>query len=131
MVEVPMFSRFVAQVPERVWKEGCPSHMRVWENEFNVAGWLRFLGGAGAAKLVIVHVDETGEHVTDVDHVHIKGEGTSLMSGMVRVRFTGRVDQVRVDLQVENSGQRFLVDELFIQRRGSNLRREDKLISSV
>lgn len=125
-----MFSRFVAQVPERVWNEGRPPQMRVWENEFNVAGWLRFLGGTGAATLVVVHADEAGEHITEVDHVHINGEGTSLMSGMVRIRFSGKVDQVRVDLQVEDSGQRFLVDELFIQRRGSTLRREDKLISS-
>lgn len=125
-----MIEKFIAKVPPRIWEEGRPPRMRVWENEFNVAAWIRFMGGPGEATLVIFHIDEAGEHTTPVDSVHVEGDGTALMSGLVRLRFTGQVEQVQVDLQLGDSRRRFLVDELFFQRRGSALRSEDKLISN-
>lgn len=125
-----MVQKLVAEVPSRIWGEGKPPRMRVWENEFNVASWIRVSGGNGELALTAFHIDEAGEHMTLIDRTLIDGDGSALMSGLVRLRFTGEVETVQVHLKLGDAAMRFHVDELFFQRRGSNLRREDKLISN-
>ncbi|MDF1780939.1 MAG: hypothetical protein P1U67_06540 [Alcanivoracaceae bacterium] len=125
-----MVQKLVAEVPSRIWGEARPPRMRVWENEFNVASWIRVSGGNGELALTAFHIDEAGEHTTLIDRTLIDGDGSALMSGLVRLRFTGEVELVQVHLKLGDAAMRFHVDELFFQRRGSNLRREDKLISN-
>jgi len=79
---------------------------------------------------MVLHEDEAGEHVSLVDRTSIAGDGSSLMSGLIRMRFTGSVSKVQVMLRLSDPAMRFQVDELFVQRRGNALRRQDKLISN-
>ncbi len=125
-----MIEKMVATVPSRIWAEGKPPRMRVWEAEFNVASWIRVSGGSSELQLVVCHADEEGEHQSLVDRTLIEGEGSALMSGMVRLRFTGEVHAVEIRLRVSDPSVRHKVDELFFQRRGSALSNDDKLISN-
>jgi len=125
-----MIEKMVATVPGRIWAEGKPARMRVWEAEFNVASWIRVHGGNCELKLLVCHTDESGAHQALVDRTLIDGEGSALMSGLVRLRFTGEVSGVEIRLAMSDPSVRHQVDELFFQRRGSALSNQDKLISN-
>lgn len=125
-----MIEKMVATVPDRIWAEGKPPRMRVWEAEFNVASWIRVSGGNSELLLVVNHTDEDGTHQSLVDRTLIDGDGSALMSGLVRLRFTGEVSGVDIKLKMSDPSVRHQVDELFFQRRGSALSGQDKLISN-
>jgi hypothetical protein len=125
-----MIDKHISDVPARIWAEGRPPKLRVWETEFNVAGWIKITGALGEATMLLHYEDEAGEHSCVVDRAAVTGEGSNLMSGLVKIRFTGQVSAVQVQLRLSDPAMRFQVDELFVQRRGNSLRREDKLISN-
>lgn len=125
-----MIDKHISDVPTRIWAEGRPPKLRLWDVEFNVAGWIKISGAVGEISLLLRYDDEAGEHSCVVDRAAVTGEGSNLMSGLVKVRFTGQVGKVEVMLGLSEPAMRFQVDELFVQRRGNSLRREDKLISN-
>lgn len=120
----------IARVPQRIWSEGRPASARHWSSEFNMASWIRLTGVGGHMELVVRHRDEAGEHVTTVDSVDAGGQESALLSGVVRLRFQGRVEEVDVHLKLAGETMRYEVDELFMQRRDSAVGRENKLISN-
>lgn len=125
-----MIEKFVAKVPARIWEEGRPPRLRVWEGDYNVAAWVRITGATGPIELRITYSDEAGDHHALVDAAEITSDGSALLSGMVKLRFTGQVEQVQAVLRLGNAGMHFVVEELYVQRRGSALSRTDKLISN-
>ena len=124
-----MIERFISEVPRRIWGEKAPHRSRFGEAEFNVASWIRFEHSRGPLKLMIHHEDEAGEHLEVVDSTGAPGDGNALLSGVVRVRFTGKVKAMRVLLGVSDPEVIWSVDELYVQRRGTPVARENKLIS--
>lgn len=120
----------IARVPQRIWAEGRPANARNWASEFNMASWIRLTGVGGHMELLIRHRDDAGEHVTSVDGVDAGGQESALLSGVVRLQFQGRVEEVEVYLNLAGETMRYEVDELFMQRRDSALGRENKLISN-
>lgn len=120
----------IARVPQRIWAEGRPDHAGSWESEFNMASWIRLTGVGGQMELVIRHRDEAGEHVTLVDRTDAGSQESALLSGVVRLRFQGRVEAVEVHLRPSGETMGYEVDELFMQRRDSVVGRESKLISN-
>lgn len=125
-----MIEKLIATVPQQIWEDGRPARLRVWEGEYNVASWVRVTGATGPVELVIVYTDEAGEHRSRVDSAAIRTDGSALLSGLVKLRFTGQVGQVQVMLGLGDAQMRFVVEELYVQRRGSVLNRTDKLISN-
>lgn len=125
-----MNERCIARVPQRIWAEGRPEQARHWESEFNMASWIRLTGMGGRLELIVRHRDEAGDHETAVDAAEAAGQESALLSGMVRLRFQGRVEEVNVHLKLAGETMRYEVDELFMQRRDSALGRENKLISN-
>jgi microcompartment protein CcmK/EutM len=125
-----MTEQRIARVPQRIWADGRPAQARNWESEFNMASWIRLTGLGGQVQLVIRHRDEAGEHVTPVDSVDAGSQESVLLSGVVRLRFQGRVEEVDVDVKAADETLRYEVDELFMQRRQSVSGRENKLISN-
>jgi hypothetical protein len=125
-----MIDKHVSDVPARIWEEGRPPRLRIWEAEFNVASWIKVMGATGEVSLLMRYDDESGEHDCLIDRSSVSSESSNLMSGLVRMRFTGKVGRVQVLVRLSNPSMRFQVDELFVQRRGNALRREDKLISN-
>jgi len=125
-----MSEQYIARVPERIWGEGRPPNARQWSSEFNMASWIRLTRGAGPVELRVYHRDEGGDHVTPVDTVDASGHESALLSGVVQLRFEGRVDEVRVGVRLGSDGMRYEVDELFMQRRDSALSQDNKLISN-
>lgn len=125
-----MVEKEITVVPTRIWAEGKPPRLRVWEAEFNVASWIRVSGASGDLVLSVKYLDEAGEHMALVDRTSVEGDGSALMSGLVRLRFTGDVKMVSVVLKHSDAAMRYQVDELYFQRKGSALAPEDKLISN-
>jgi hypothetical protein len=125
-----MIKKVIASVPARIWEEDRPPRLKVWEVELNVASWIRVSGANGDLALTLVYEDEAGEHISLVDRTAVDGDGSALMSGLVRTRFTGNVARMHVVLQLSSDSMRFNVDELFVQRRGSTAQKEHKLISN-
>ena len=119
----------VAQVPSRVW-ETPDVTQRVRGGDFNVAAWVDLEGPASQVLLVVEHEDAAGQHEAVVDKAASTGDGALLMSGLVNLRFTGEVKRVTVKLVLAETGVKFRVDELFVQRRGASLDYQDKLISN-
>ncbi|MGB1220427.1 MAG: hypothetical protein ACPG43_02750 [Alcanivoracaceae bacterium] len=119
----------VSQVPSRVW-ETSGVRQRVRGGEFNVAAWVQLKGTATQVLLVVEHEDDAGQHEALVDKATTNGDGALLMSGLVSLRFTGEVKNVKVSLVMAEQGVTFRVDELFMQRRGAALDQQDKLISN-
>ena len=125
----------IARVPEHIWDlpgEG----QRVRGADFNVAAWIRVdsFGDsevmADEVVLLVQHEDEAGVHRAVADRAHISEGGSALMAGLIHLRFTGEVRNVRVLLATESAGLLFQVDELFMQRKGSHADNEHKLISN-
>ena len=123
-----MIERILAEVPSHIWSEGQRPHERVVAAEFNVAGWLK-LAGRGVAYLLFCHEDDAGRHACVVEHRAVNGESAPLMSGVVKVRFTGKVRKVEVVLKLSNDEMRSHLDELFVQRKPRETPRENKLVS--
>lgn len=128
--ETSMIEKFIAKVPSRIWAEGRPAKVGQWEAEFNVASWVRFAGAAGQVQLVVRYVDNSHDRAVVVDTTEVTGEGSALLSGSILLRLNGEVDQVQVSLRLANPAMNFVVEELFMQRRGSALGASDKLISN-
>ncbi len=120
----------LARVPQRIWAEGRPANARNWASEFNMASWVRLTGVGGHMELVIRHRDDAGEHVTSVDSVDAGSQESALLSGVVRLNFQGRVEEVEIHLKLAGETMGYEVDELFMQRRDSAMGRENKLISN-
>ncbi|EKF74467.1 hypothetical protein A11A3_08600 [Alcanivorax hongdengensis A-11-3] len=125
-----MIEKFIAKVPTRIWSEGRPPRARQWESEFNVASWVRVGGAAGQVQLVVRYMDDKNDHAVLVDTADVGGDGSALLSGMVRLRFTDAVEQVQISLRLADASMTHIVEELFMQRRGAALRPGDKLISN-
>jgi hypothetical protein len=125
-----MTEKFVARVPESVWAEGRPAGARSWVAEFNVASWVRVTAAGGRVLMLVRHMDAAGEHESVVDVAQVGGNDSALLSGVVRLRFQGQVEQVQVSLKLSSPDIRYEVDELFMQRRDSALGPDMKLISN-
>ncbi|MDX1803054.1 MAG: hypothetical protein R3292_03160 [Alcanivorax sp.] len=125
-----MIEKFIAKVPTRIWAEGRPSQARQWDSEFNVASWVRFAGGVGQVQLVVRCMDDKDDRAMVVDTAEVGGDGSALLSGMIRLRLTAAIEQVQISLRLSDPALNHVVEELFMQRRGAALRPSDKLISN-
>jgi hypothetical protein len=124
-----MQNKLIADVPARIWEDGRPTGLHIWDAEFNVAAWVRVSGTNGEIRLLLCHEDDAGQHGCIVDSCAVSGESNSLVSGLISVRFTGKVKKVQMILKLSDPEIRTHVDELFVQRKGREMRRENKLIS--
>ena len=125
-----MIEKFIAKVPSRIWADGRPAKARQWDAEFNVAAWARISGKPGTVQLLVRYLDTNNDQAILVDAAEVNGDGSSLLSGLVRLRFNDSVEQVQVSLRLSDPGMRYVVEELYMQRRGTALRPQDKLISN-
>lgn len=125
-----MVDKIVASVPARIWEEGRPGKQKLWDVEYNVASWVRINGAQGDVALAVHYEDEAGSHQHQVDRAAVNSESSHLMSGLIKLRLTGKVSRFDMVLSLSNPAMRHQVDELFIQRKGSALSRETKLISN-
>lgn len=125
-----MIEKFIAKVPSRVWAEGRPAKARQWEAEFNVASWVRVAGASGRVQLIVRYVDREKDRAVLVDAADVTGEGSALLSGSILLRLAVEVEQVQISLRLSDPAMTFVVEELFMQRRGSRLGTSDKLISN-
>lgn len=125
-----MIEKFIAKVPSRIWAEGRPGKVSQWEAEFNVASWVRVAGALGQIQLIVRYVDKSNDRAVLVDTAEVSGEGSALLSGSIRLRLSADVEQVQVSLRLADPAMNFVVEELFMQRRGSALGASDKLISN-
>lgn len=131
-----MYNKLVAEVPARIWEDGRPPGLNIWDTDLNVACWVKAIGAKGEISLLLCHEDEAGQHSCVVDRWTISGESNNLMSGLISVRFTGKVKKVQIILKLSDPElrmhsdpeMRIRVEELFVQRKGREMRRENKLI---
>ena len=125
-----MIEKVIAKVPNRIWASARPARARQWDAEFNVAAWVRVSGQPGTLQLVVRYLDASNHPAVLVDAAEVGGDGSALLSGLVRLRFTDSVEQVQLSLRLSDPGTRYVIEELYMQRRGTALRPQDKLISN-
>lgn len=125
-----MIERFIAKVPSRIWAAGRPPRARQWDTEFNLAAWTRISGEAGTVQLLVHCLGDHNDQVIVVDSAEVLGDGSTLLSGQVRLRFNDRVEQVQLSLGLSSSSMHHLVEELYMQPRETALGPQDKLISN-
>lgn len=125
-----MIEKFIAKVPSRIWADGRPARVRQWDAEFNVAAWVRVSAALGTVQLMVRYLDSKNDQAVLVDAAEVKGDGSALLSGLVKLRFTDSVEQVQISLRLSDPAMRYVVEELYMQRRGTVLRPQDKLISN-
>lgn len=125
-----MIEKFIAKVPTRIWADGRPPRARQWDAEFNVAAWTRVSGAAGNVQLLVRYLDSNNDQAVLVDAAEVNGDGSALLSGLIKLRFTDSVEQVQISLRLSDPAMRYVVEELYMQRRGTVLRPQDKLISN-
>ena len=121
----------LASVPQRIWDLPAASGQFHRGADYNVAAWVRVENYQGELLLLIQHEDDNGRHRAVVDRAHLRqGETSLLMSGLVNLRFTGQVREVKVLLAGEGEQLAYRVDELFVQRSDDRAGPQHKLISN-
>ena len=102
-----MIEKFVAKVPARIWEEGRPPRLRVWEGDYNVAAWVRITGATGPIELRITYSDEAGDHHALVDAAEAD-RGLDLLRSravtiLTRIAAGRGLGAVRLHLVIEQS----------------------------
>lgn len=121
----------LASVPQRIWELPAASGQFYRGADYNVAAWVKVEDYEGELLLVIQHEDDEGRHRALVDRAMLRaGDNSLLMSGLVNLRFTGQVHDVKVVLVGEGEQLDYRVDELFMQRTGDRACPDHKLISN-
>lgn len=83
----------------------------------NAAVWLRFNEAPSQElSLVLVYRDQKGEFAVTVDQAKAGPTGSLMLSGNVSLESRGNVEYVRACLVGLEPGQRFTVDELYVQK---------------
>ncbi len=127
---VTMTEHSVVSLPERFWQSPEWRGRRRWQQQYNVAAWVRCHSVAGKVALNVFWEDDQGEHRAEVDATFMDRHGSTLLSGMVTISVTGTVKHAEIRLVACDTHAGFTVEELFFQQKGKQPAREDKLISN-
>ncbi|MCY1211071.1 hypothetical protein D9M68_264970 [compost metagenome] len=84
--------------------------------DFNVAAWLHLPGITGLpVSLMVAYMDGSQRREVAVDHGKLNPKGKILLSGVARLPFKHKVEQMQVRLRAAVPIKGLLVEELFVQ----------------
>ncbi|BAN50175.1 hypothetical protein [Metapseudomonas resinovorans] len=84
--------------------------------DFNVAAWLNLPGMADLpVSLLVSYLDGDRRREVAVDHGRPNAKGKILLSGIARLPFKQKIEQMQVRLRAAVPIKSLLVDELFVQ----------------
>lgn len=119
----------IAEVPERIWLAGKKT-AKSWSAQFNVAGWINVVNGAGNFTLVARYVDAGGVKEVVVDTASSTGAGALLLSNKVMFQFAGKAKNMVLVLKTPSPAARFSVDELYMQDVQAGQSSQNKLVAA-
>ena len=97
-----------AQVPPRKTKA---------LHQLNAAVWMRFTDvPPQPVALVLVYRDQKGEFAVMVDEAQVGPSRSVMLSGNVTIEARGPIEYVRACCAGVEDGQRYVVDELYVQK---------------
>ncbi|MDA8486085.1 hypothetical protein NNO07_23735 [Pseudomonas resinovorans] len=84
--------------------------------DFNVAAWLHLPGMTDLpVSLMVVYMDGSQRREVAVDHGRLNPKGKILLSGVARLPFKQKIEQMQVRLRSAVPIMGLLVEELFVQ----------------
>ena len=84
--------------------------------DFNVAAWLHLPGMTDLpVSLMVAYMDGSQRREVAVDHGKLNPKGKILLSGVVRLPFKHKIEQMQVRLRSAVPIKGLLVEELFVQ----------------
>ncbi|MDH4562179.1 hypothetical protein [Pseudomonas sp. BN411] len=84
--------------------------------DFNVAAWLHLPGMTDLpVSLMVVYMDGSQRREVAVDHGKLNPKGKILLSGVARLPFKQKIEQMQVRLRSAVPIKGLLVEELFVQ----------------
>jgi hypothetical protein len=87
------------------------------EHTFNAAVWIRFADvPKQAISLVLVFKDQKGEFGVVVDEAPVGASRSIMLSGNVTINVRGDIEYLRACCSGVDSNQRYVIDELYVQR---------------
>lgn len=118
-VTQPATEKLIASVPPATCAQPGIAAGHRWSASFNASCWVRCRSASGSLVRLVLRVrDGSGkQRDVEVDRASCAREGTMLLSAMVAVPATGRIEEMTVWLLAEPAAELF-VDELFVQRTG-------------
>jgi len=104
----------IAEVPERIWLAG-KKIAKVWNAQYNVAGWINVISGEGSFSLIARYQDANGIQEVVIDTAASSGSGALLLSNKAAFRFSGKAKNMVLVLKTPGKAARFSVEELYMQ----------------
>ena len=84
--------------------------------EYNIATWLQLPGQANLpVSLLVSYRDGERRREVEVDHGKVNAQGKILLSGIARMPFKQRIEDMQVRLRSAVPAQSLVVEEFFVQ----------------
>lgn len=110
--------QLVSKVPSHIVSSARPANASNGGRlaDYNVAAWLHLPGVAELPATLLVSYRD-GEKVREVavDHGTVNAQGRILLSGIARLPFNQRIEDMQVKLRTAINLSRLVVEELFVQ----------------
>ncbi|PWU28705.1 hypothetical protein DK254_23145 [Pseudomonas sp. RW407] len=110
--------QIVSRVPEHIVANARPLGMGNGGRacDYNVAAWLQVPGMAQLpVTLLACYGDGERQHEVVIDHGTLNASGRILLSGIARLTYRYRIDNLQIRLRSAVGLSRLTVEELFVQ----------------
>lgn len=110
--------QLVSKVPSHIVTSARPANASNGGRlaDYNVAAWLHIPGVADLpVSLLITYRDGEKTREVPVDHGTVNAQSRILLSGIARLPFNQRIEDMQVKLRTAINLSRLVVEELFVQ----------------
>lgn len=117
-MSLDVHDKLIGSVPSQIVNV-ARSHLTSHEGrvaEYNVAIWLQLPGLANLpVSLLVSYRDGDSRREVDVDHGKVNAHGKILLSGIARMPFKYRIEDMQVRLRSAVPAATWVVEEFFVQ----------------
>lgn len=110
--------KLIGSVPARI-VDVARSQLTAYEGrvaDYNIATWLQLPGQANLpVSLLVSYRDGERRREVEVDHGKVNAQGKILLSGIARVPFKQRIEDMQVRLRSAVPAATLVVEEFFVQ----------------
>ena len=110
--------KLIGSVPARI-VDVARSQLTAYEGrvaDYNIATWLQLPGQANLpVSLLVSYRDGERRREVEVDHGKVNAQGKILLSGIARMPFKQRIEDMQVSLRSAVPAATLVVEEFFVQ----------------